>query len=908
MVIRTIKELIKSNNNAIKDIIDNVYSLFDNKEITENNEVLGVFLDNIIIPSLSSSFSDNYVDDKIETKISREEHKFDKYQQLNDEEVERIEKKRIEAEIKKKEDEKKLEEKKKIAIAKKKEKEELNQKIKEEYEKTTYKDINEKFDNIIFEITSNIPGIDKNKLNNCVDELSKEQDKYIKSILLNFCELMKIKNKFNNISELSNSDINKLLKNFNSKSKELSKITSQYSKEFINKNIVIIDEFFKSNEYLEFITQYNPFEKLYSLINKFINIRKEIIIYYLYNQDILDVNNWLDNKSSSSTLNTNQLQISNAISVAPAAGVDVAAAPAAAAPAAGVDVAALSPMPFSLPVAVAAAAAAAPAAGIFVSPVALADGAAPFAPVVDAVLSTPRVFLSPLVSLPQPIPLDGVDVAADADAGVAAAADAGVAAAAAIADGTLQLPVAAAAAPAAGVDVAPAPVAAAAALADGAAAVDVASVDVAAAAADAAAPVAAAAAAAPAAGVAHIKYFDLKLKDYLYNLYCYFNLLLIIINNLLLFNNKIIINYLIKIIDDLLKEDKFNYDINYNQDLSYRLYQIKNYLNNKVNQYPINIINKPETDKLYSILFYLYVKNNINIYITSFKKTYNCCEDIISFIDDNKINIENLSNIILIKETINDLKNIITKFQFKINELATSANEELKIKLNTLLKLLSETNIDNDNDNLKNELKEIINYITANFELLKDTSIDDNLKKELKEIINYITVNFELLTDTSMENNITELLKMYNEKTELNYEQLTNLLKLFAIIPQTYNEEDVLIQYLFKFKQKINIIIGLLKNDFILKYGINKEFIDDNFKLFNKIIYENMVLQIKDEIKILEDLLIKEEDKKILKEYIKYINEKEKYNDIKKLIKKNKENYLQNMKKYIYSYLLNRLI
>ena len=585
-------------------------------------------------------------------------------------------------------------------------------------------------------------------------------------------------------------------------------------------------------------------------------------------------------------------------------------------------------MPFSLPVAVAAAAAAAPAAGIFVSPVALADGAAPFAPVVDAVLSTPRVFLSPLVSLPQPIPLDGVDVAADADAGVAAApaplaaapaaaapaagvdvaADAGVAAAAAIADGTLQLPVAAAAAPAAGVDVAPAPVAAAAALADGAAAVDVASVDVAAAAADAAAPVAAAAAAAPAAGVAHIKYFDLKLKDYLYNLYCYFNLLLIIINNLLLFNNKIIINYLIKIIDDLLKEDKFNYDINYNQDLSYRLYQIKNYLNNKVNQYPINIINKPETDKLYSILFYLYVKNNINIYITSFKKTYNCCEDIISFIDDNKINIENLSNIILIKETINDLKNIITKFQFKINELATSANEELKIKLNTLLKLLSETNIDNDNDNLKNELKEIINYITANFELLKDTSIDDNLKKELKEIINYITVNFELLTDTSMENNITELLKMYNEKTELNYEQLTNLLKLFAIIPQTYNEEDVLIQYLFKFKQKINIIIGLLKNDFILKYGINKEFIDDNFKLFNKIIYENMVLQIKDEIKILEDLLIKEEDKKILKEYIKYINEKEKYNDIKKLIKKNKENYLQNMKKYIYSYLLNRLI
>ena len=419
MVIRTIKELIKSNNNAIKDIIDNVYSLFDNKEITENNEVLGVFLDNIIIPSLSSSFSDNYVDDKIETKISREEHKFDKYQQLNDEEVERIEKKRIEAEIKKKEDEKKLEEKKKIAIAKKKEKEELNQKIKEEYEKTTYKDINEKFDNIIFEITSNIPGIDKNKLNNCVDELSKEQDKYIKSILLNFCELMKIKNKFNNISELSNSDINKLLKNFNSKSKELSKITSQYSKEFINKNIVIIDEFFKSNEYLEFITQYNPFEKLYSLINKFINIRKEIIIYYLYNQDILDVNNWLDNKSSSSTLNTNQLQISNAISVAPAAGVDVAAAPAAAAPAAGVDVAALSPMPFSLPVAVAAAAAAAPAAGIFVSPVALADGAAPFAPVVDAVLSTPRVFLSPLVSLPQPIPLDGVDVAADADAGVA---------------------------------------------------------------------------------------------------------------------------------------------------------------------------------------------------------------------------------------------------------------------------------------------------------------------------------------------------------------------------------------------------------------------------------------------------------------------------------------------------------
>ena len=141
MTIRTIKQLISTNNKSIQEAISSIYSLFQNKEITEDSQALNYYLNEIIIPSLLISLDGNYINEKIDTKISRDEYKFDKYKEIEIEEKRKIEKKERE----KREEEKKIEEKEKKLIKEKKDKrledEKLSEKIKIDIEKNQEKTV-----------------------------------------------------------------------------------------------------------------------------------------------------------------------------------------------------------------------------------------------------------------------------------------------------------------------------------------------------------------------------------------------------------------------------------------------------------------------------------------------------------------------------------------------------------------------------------------------------------------------------------------------------------------------------------------------------------------------------------------------------------------------------------------------
>ena len=105
MTLRNIKQLINSTNNSIQETITTIHSLFENNEITDNEDALKYYLDEIIIPTLLITLDTKYIQEKIDTKISREEYKFDKYKDIYDEEKLRIQK----IERDRREEEKKIE-------------------------------------------------------------------------------------------------------------------------------------------------------------------------------------------------------------------------------------------------------------------------------------------------------------------------------------------------------------------------------------------------------------------------------------------------------------------------------------------------------------------------------------------------------------------------------------------------------------------------------------------------------------------------------------------------------------------------------------------------------------------------------------------------------------------------------
>jgi ABC-type antimicrobial peptide transport system permease subunit len=181
MTIRTIKQLISSTNKSIDDIIKEVYSLFENEEITKDNKFLQDYLNTIIIPSLLTTLDTHYVSEKIDHKIDRQEHTFDNAQIIQEEREKLDEKQRKkEEEIRKREEiEKKEIEKAKVRKVKQ---DELNEKLKaklvekeaenknkqKDEKKTFIKNFNDNFEKLKYDLMINNP-ILKEKLRNIND-------------------------------------------------------------------------------------------------------------------------------------------------------------------------------------------------------------------------------------------------------------------------------------------------------------------------------------------------------------------------------------------------------------------------------------------------------------------------------------------------------------------------------------------------------------------------------------------------------------------------------------------------------------------------------------------------------------------------------------------------------------------
>lgn len=323
MTIRTIKELINSTNKSIQDTISTIYSLFDNNEITENSEALNYYLNEIIIPSLLISLDSNYINENINTKISNEEYTFDKYKEIENEEIKRIEREKAEKENEKK----KLEEKEKKLIEKrkeeKKEQEKLNEKIKTELEekkrkeksenetkkrndiKKIKKELDDKLEqfklNIILNSSSKLKAV-INKINNysdCNNQLLSINDKDddIKKFLMKYCEILKLRGNINDTSDIK--EINSFKEKINNKIKDLAQELGKFAKKaeisdeklIINKKIKEMDIFFNKDysdynevffiEKTKKIVLNNNYKELKDLIIEFNKLKLHIIIYEL---------------------------------------------------------------------------------------------------------------------------------------------------------------------------------------------------------------------------------------------------------------------------------------------------------------------------------------------------------------------------------------------------------------------------------------------------------------------------------------------------------------------------------------------------------------------------------------------------------------------------------------------------
>ena len=311
MTIRTIKQLINTNNKSIQEAISSVYSLFDNTDITDNSDALNYYLKEIIIPSLLTTLDSSYIDETINTKMSREEHSFDKYKEIENEEMRKNQQKERE----KKEEERILEEKEKKESREKKEKrlevQKLNEKINEEIkqnQKKDKKDTDDKKKNEIkklkkeFEFnfekskTAMILKVKDEKLktllktindyDSCNRVIIEQTEEHIKNDLIKYCELLEIKKDIGESSDIK--EIAKLQKKFNSKKNLEFIFSSNYTKEEdkdkLKNELKDMDEFFKSTE--KITIKKTP----YGLINKKIanlkELKDKIIISELYNSDI----------------------------------------------------------------------------------------------------------------------------------------------------------------------------------------------------------------------------------------------------------------------------------------------------------------------------------------------------------------------------------------------------------------------------------------------------------------------------------------------------------------------------------------------------------------------------------------------------------------------------------------------
>lgn len=333
MTIRTIKELIKSDNQSIKDTISIIYSLFDNNEISENSEALNYYLNEIIIPSLLMSLGSNYINENINTKISNEEYTFDKYKEIENEEISRIEREKAEKENEKK----KLKEKEKKLIEKrkeeKKEQEKLDEKIKAEIEAKTSKEKNEnqtkirndikiikkdlddkleKFKlNIILNSSSKLKAV-INQINNYADcniQLTNNTDEDIKNFLMKYCEILKLRADINDSSDIKK--IKSLKEKINNKIKDLTQEFGKFSKKteitdeklIINKKIKEMDIFFNKDysdynevfgiEKTKNINLQTNYKELEKLIIKFNKLKINIAIYE-FNKSDRDFKNFIN--------------------------------------------------------------------------------------------------------------------------------------------------------------------------------------------------------------------------------------------------------------------------------------------------------------------------------------------------------------------------------------------------------------------------------------------------------------------------------------------------------------------------------------------------------------------------------------------------------------------------------------
>lgn len=335
MTIRTIKQLISTNNKSIQEAISSIYSLFQNKEITEDSQALNYYLNEIIIPSLLISLDGNYINEKIDTKISRDEYKFDKYKEIEIEEKRKIEKKERE----KREEEKKIEEKEKKLIKEKKDKrledEKLSEKIKIDIEKNQEKnkresdtkkrndikklkkDFDDTYQKFLLEMNLNIkdPILKKilegiNDYSQCKDKLRTQTDETIKKKLVKYCELLKIKKDINDTNDIN--EITKLQKMFNSKIKEFFESDKLYEdpklkddKTYIKKEINEMDIFFNKNysEYDRILAIQKNIEidakkefkigELCKIIIEFQLLKNDILINELYVKNI-DFKKYMD--------------------------------------------------------------------------------------------------------------------------------------------------------------------------------------------------------------------------------------------------------------------------------------------------------------------------------------------------------------------------------------------------------------------------------------------------------------------------------------------------------------------------------------------------------------------------------------------------------------------------------------
>jgi len=282
MTIRTIKQLISSTNKSIDDIIKEVYSLFENEEITKDEKFLQDYLNTIIIPSLLTTLDTHYVSEKIDHKIDRQEHTFDNAQIIQEEREKLDEKQRKkEEEIRKREEiEKKEIEKAKVRKVKQ---DELNEKLKaklvekdaesknkqKDEKKTFIKNFNDNFEKLKYDLMMN-PDLKNalknfNDYDNCMKYLLEhpETDENVKKIIENYCNLLKLKKDIND-EKKDISQLQKLEKSFNSNKKDLVKIQKSFSKQFkekkdkdlIDNQLKSLDDYINANigEYAQILT------------------------------------------------------------------------------------------------------------------------------------------------------------------------------------------------------------------------------------------------------------------------------------------------------------------------------------------------------------------------------------------------------------------------------------------------------------------------------------------------------------------------------------------------------------------------------------------------------------------------------------------------------------------------------